>query len=73
MPLDYKAFVEFIYVSLPVINDTFAGISFRGCRRRHKAYNQVEMKGALMSRSDKLLLRKRIINETVNDEFKNIA
>ena len=31
------------------------------------------MKGALMSLSDKLLLRKRAIIETENDELKNIA
>ena len=31
------------------------------------------MKGALMSVSDKLLLRKRAIIETINDELKNIA
>ena len=31
------------------------------------------MKGALMSLSDKLLLRKRAIIETVNDELKNMA
>ena len=31
------------------------------------------MKGALMSVSDKPLLRKRAITETVNDELKNIA
>lgn len=31
------------------------------------------MKGALMSVSNKLLLRKRAIIETVNDELKNIA
>lgn len=31
------------------------------------------MKGALMSVSDKLLLRKRVIIETVNDELKSIA
>ena len=31
------------------------------------------MKGALMTASDKLLLRKRAIIETVNDELKNIA
>ena len=30
------------------------------------------MKGALMSVSDKLLLRKRAIIETVNDELKNV-
>ena len=31
------------------------------------------MKGALMSVSDRLLLRKRAIVETVNDKLKNIA
>ena len=31
------------------------------------------MKGVLMSVSDRLLLRKRAIIETVNDELKNIA
>lgn len=31
------------------------------------------MKGAMMSVSDKILLRKRTINETVNDKLKNIA
>lgn len=31
------------------------------------------MKGAMMSVSDKLLLRKRAIIETINDELKNIA
>jgi hypothetical protein len=31
------------------------------------------MKDALMSVSDKMLLRKRAIIETVNDELKNIA
>ena len=32
-----------------------------------------KMKDALMSVSDKMLLRKRAIIETVNDELKNIA
>ena len=31
------------------------------------------MEGALMSISDRILLRKRAIIETVNDELKNIA
>ena len=31
------------------------------------------MKGALMRMSDKLLLRKRAIIETINDELKNVA
>ena len=58
------------------------GISFvdstplRVCRNQrihiHKTFKG-NMKGALMSVSDKLLLRKRAIIETVNDELKNIA
>ncbi len=36
-------------------------------------YIKSNMKGALMSVSDRLLLRKRAIIETVNDELKNIA
>jgi hypothetical protein len=31
------------------------------------------MKGAIMNMSDRLLIRKRAIIETVNDELKNIA
>jgi hypothetical protein len=31
------------------------------------------MKGALMSVSDRVLLRKRALIETINDELKNIA
>ena len=42
-----------------------------GIQRITKLRNN--MKGALMSVSDKLLLRKRAIIETVNDELKNIA
>ena len=34
---------------------------------------KTNMKGALMSVSDRFLLRKRAIIETVNDEIKNIA
>ena len=33
---------------------------------------KINMKGALMPISDKLLLRKRVIIETINDELKNI-
>ena len=48
------------------------GISFvHGIQLITKLRNN--MKGALMSVSDKLLLRKRAIIETVNDELKNIA
>ena len=59
-PLEYKAFVEFIYGKL--VGDIQLITKLKS-----------NMKGALMSVSDKLLLRKRAIIETVNDELKNIA
>ena len=40
---------------------------------KHFTKLKSNMKGALMSVSDRLLLRKRAIIETVNDELKNIA
>jgi len=69
-PLEYKAFVEFIYGNLS------AGISLRDCSWtgiRLITKLKGNMKGALMSVSDKLPLRKRAIIETVNDELKNMA
>ena len=54
-PLEYKAFIDFIY-GIQLITKL-----------------KSNMKGALMSVSDRLLLRKRAIIETVNDELKNIA
>ena len=53
-PLEYKAFIEYIFGKLIT-----------------KLKNN--MKGAIMKVSDKLLLRKRAIIETINDELKNIA
>ena len=54
------------------------GQSFSLCSRELQNYQLItklksNMKGALMSVSDKLLLRKRAIIETVNDKLKNIA
>ena len=75
-PLEYKAFVEFIYGKL--VGDTgyigknlFQRLFVDGIQLITKLKSN--MKGALMSVSDKLLLRKRAIIETVNDELKNIA
>ena len=75
-PLEYKAFVEFVYGKL--VGDKgyigkclFERFFVDGIQLITKLKSN--MKGALMSVSDKLLLRKRAIIETVNDELKNIA
>ena len=101
-PLEYKAFVEFIYGKLVadkgyisknlfvkpneqsqvylsyamarngrIYTNLFQRLFVDGIQLITKLKNN--MKGALMSVSDKLLLRKRAIIETVNDELKNIA
>lgn len=75
-PLDYKAFVEVLYGKLVgdkgyIGKDLFQRLFVDGIQLITKLKNN--MKGALMSISDKLLLRKRAIIETVNDELKNIA
>jgi len=75
-PLEYKAFVEFIYGKLVgdkgyVGKHLFERLFAFGIQLITKLKNN--MRGALMSVSDKLLLRKRAIIETVNDELKNIA
>ncbi len=75
-PLDYKAFVEVLYGKLVgdkgyICKDLFQRLFVDGIQLITKLKNN--MKGALMSISDKLLLRKRAIIETVNDELKNIA
>ena len=75
-PLEYKAFVEFIYGKL-VGNKGYIGRSLfeklfvDGIQLITKLKSN--MKGALTSISDSLLIRKRAIIETVNDELKNIA
>ena len=75
-PLEYKAFVEFIYGKLVgdkgyIGKNLFQRLFVDGIQLITKL--ESNMKGALMSVSDKLLLRKRAIIETVNDELKNIA
>ncbi len=75
-PLEYKAFVEFIYGKLVgdkgyIGKNLFQRLFIDGIQLITKLKNN--MKGAMMSVSDKLLLRKRAIIETVNDELKNIA
>ena len=101
-PLEYKAFVEFIYGKLVadkgyisknvfvkpneqsqvylsyamarkgrIYSNLFQRLFVDGIQLITKLKNN--MKGALMSVSEKLLLRKRAIIETVNDELKNIA
>lgn len=75
-PLEYKAFVEYTYGKLVgdkghISQNLFEKLFVDGIQLITKLKNN--MKGAMMSVSDKLLLRKRAIIETVNDELKNIA
>ena len=75
-PLEYKSFMEFIYGRLVgdkgyVGKELVQKLFVDGIQLITKLKSN--MKGALMSVSDKLLLRKRAIIETVNDELKNIA
>lgn len=75
-PLEYKAFVEFIYGKLVadkgyIGKNLFERLFVDGIQLITKLRNN--MKGALMNISDKLLNRKKAIIETVNDELKNIA
>ena len=75
-PLEYKSFVDFIYGKLVgdkgyIGKNLFQRLFVDGIQLITKLKSN--MKGALMSVSDRLLLRKRAIIETVNDELKNIA
>ena len=75
-PLEYKSFVEFMYGKLVgdkgyISKNLFQRLFVNGIQLITKLKSN--MKGALMSLSDKLLLRKQAIIETVNDELKNIA
>ena len=75
-PLKYNAFVEFLYGKLVgdkgyIGKELFQRLFVNGIQLITKLKSN--MKGTLMSVSDKLLLRKRAIIETVNDELKNIA
>ncbi len=75
-PLEYKAFVEFNYGKLVgdkgyISKNLFQKMFVDGIQLITKL--KANMKEAMMSLSDRLLLRKRAIIETVNDELKNIA
>ncbi len=75
-PLEYKSFVEYIYGKLVgdrgyISRNLFERLFVDGIQLITKLKNNI--KGALMSVSDKLLLRKRAIIETINDELKNNA
>ena len=75
-PLEYKAFVNLIYGKLVgdkgyIGKNLFEKLFVDGIQLITKLKNN--MKGAMMSVSDKVLLRKRAIIETMNNELKNIA
>lgn len=75
-PLEDKRFIESIYDKLVadkgyISQDLFNRLFVDGIQLITKLKSN--MKGAIMRVSDKLLLRKRAIIETVNDELKNIA
>jgi transposase DDE domain len=74
--LEYKAFVDFIYENLfgdkgYISKNLFQRLFIDGIQLIIKLKSN--MKGALISVSGKLLLRKRVFIETVNDKLKNIA
>ena len=75
-PLECNAFLEFIYGKLVgdkgyIGKNLFQRLFVNGIQLITKLRSN--MKGALMSVSDRLLLRKRAVIESVNDELKNIA
>jgi hypothetical protein len=75
-PLECKSFIEFIYGKLIgdkgyISKNLFQKLFVDGIQLITKLKSN--MKGSLMSVSDRILLRKRAIIETVNDELKNIA
>ena len=75
-PLKKKSFVEFIYGKLVgdkgyIGKDLFNKLFIDGIQMITKLKDN--MKGGLRSMYDRILLRKRAIIETINDELKNIA
>ncbi|MCQ2113700.1 MAG: IS982 family transposase [Bacteroidaceae bacterium] len=75
-PLENKHFLEQIFDKLIadkgyISKDLFQRLFVDGIQLITKLKSN--MKGAIMSVSDKVLLRKRAIVETINDELKNIA
>ena len=75
-PLEYKAFVDFIYGKLVgdkgyISKNLFNRLFVDGIQLITKLKSN--MKGSIMKISDRLLLRKRAIIETINDELNYIA
>jgi len=75
-PLEYKAFVDFIYIKLAgvkgyISRNLFKRLFVDGIQLIARLKSNME--GAIMSVHDRILLRKIVIIETVNDELKNIA
>ena len=75
-PLKNKTFVEQLSGKLVgdkgyISKDIFSKLFVDGIQLITKLRNN--MKGQIMTLSDKILLRKRAIIETINDELKNIA
>lgn len=75
-PLEDRRFMEQIFDKLIadkgyISKNLFQKLFVKGIQLITKLKSN--MKGAMMSVSDKVLLRKRTIIETVNDELKNIA
>ena len=75
-PVKYNDFIDFIYGKLVadkgyIGRNLFQRLFVDGIQLITKLKNN--MKGALMSVLDRILLRKQAIIETVNDELKNIA
>lgn len=75
-PLKIKSFVEFIYGKLVgdkgyIGIDLFSKLFIDGIQLVTKLKNN--MKGGIRSMYDRILLRKRAIIKTINDELKNIA
>lgn len=74
-PLEHKALVNFIYSMLVgdkgyISKNLFNRLFVDGIQLITKLKSNV--KGFIMKKSDRLLLRKRAIIETINDELKNI-
>ena len=67
----WNSYMESSLATKGTLASVFSKVSVDGIQLITKLKSN--MKGALMSVSDKLLLRKRAIIETVNDELKNIA
>lgn len=75
-PLEYESFISQIYGKLVgdkgyISKELFNRLFVDGIQLITKLKSN--MKGSMMSISDRILLRKRAIIETINDELKNIA